>query len=374
MKIRYTVDASVLDPVMLLNQEIGGTGINGADFQAELYALDAMGKDVIKVYINSPGGVIVDAYGIYNAILKSKTPVDTYIVGIGASAAALIFQAGRKRIMSDYGVLMYHNPQGDISDKVMQAMKESIVTMVAARSGHEEAQISEMMNKETWITAKEAVETGLADSIEDSGSLNKKRAKPLSLATIQDMWNMGDVILNSLPLKSKYKNKRMLNVTNMLGLVNEASDESISMAVSALIAENKASKEAIDAAKKALDDAEDKYNKLKNDADDASDKAKALEDKMKNDAEEAANDAAEDKAKNMVTGFATLGKIKNDAETIEFYTAIAKNNFEATKKQLENLPVNKSAISIPVTLSGRPVDLENYAGQRMAEISNQFPK
>jgi ATP-dependent protease ClpP protease subunit len=51
-------------------------------FQAELLALDQMEKKRIQVWINSPGGSVMDGYNMYNAMLKTKTKVDTYCVGI----------------------------------------------------------------------------------------------------------------------------------------------------------------------------------------------------------------------------------------------------------------------------------------------------
>ena len=66
---------------------------------AQLLYLDhSDSKKDISLYINSPGGVVMDGYNIYNAILRSKTPVDTYNVGIAASIAGVIFMAGRKDI------------------------------------------------------------------------------------------------------------------------------------------------------------------------------------------------------------------------------------------------------------------------------------
>ncbi len=102
MKFLYTVDPSADEPIILVNKwigkdEIDGEGIMGDQFQAELLALDSMGKKRIQVWINSPGGIVTDGYSMYNAVIKSNTKVDTYCVGIAASIAGVLFQAGRKR-------------------------------------------------------------------------------------------------------------------------------------------------------------------------------------------------------------------------------------------------------------------------------------
>jgi ATP-dependent Clp protease protease subunit len=61
-----------------------------------------MDKKRIQVWINSPGGDVDDGYNIYNAMLKTKTKVDTHCYGMAASMAGAIFQAGHRRTMADY--------------------------------------------------------------------------------------------------------------------------------------------------------------------------------------------------------------------------------------------------------------------------------
>src|SRR5690348_5015887 len=99
----YTVDPDAERPVMLINTHIGfdeaeGFGVMGDAFQRELLQLDALcienNKGPIQVWINSPGGIVTDGMSIYSAILKSTTKVDTYCVGMAASIAGVIFQAG----------------------------------------------------------------------------------------------------------------------------------------------------------------------------------------------------------------------------------------------------------------------------------------
>ena len=89
----YTVDTSADEPIMLINSHIGfdpedGMGVDGAQFQRELLELDSMGKKRIQVWINSPGGNVMDGYNIFSAICDSKTPVDTYAKGVVASIAS----------------------------------------------------------------------------------------------------------------------------------------------------------------------------------------------------------------------------------------------------------------------------------------------
>ena len=181
----YTVDPNADEPIMLIDKHIGfdeadGFGIMGDAFQKELLALDAMDKKRIQVWINSPGGVVSDGYNIYNAILKSNTKVDTYCIGMAASIAGVIFQAGRNRIMVDYGWLMYHNPSGGSDMKGMEAITDSLAKMVSVRSSKTEDEVKAIMRKTTYIDAEEALAHGLCDKIESSSEQNKKRTVPVA--------------------------------------------------------------------------------------------------------------------------------------------------------------------------------------------------
>jgi len=105
----YCIDQNSDEPIMLINTHIGfdeadGMGIDGALFQKELLFLDTLGKKRIQVWINCVGGIVMDGYNIGSAILKTKTPVDTYNVGIAASIAGVLFMCGRNRVMMDYAL------------------------------------------------------------------------------------------------------------------------------------------------------------------------------------------------------------------------------------------------------------------------------
>ena len=177
MKFKYTVDPTAPEPIMLINGEIG-TDVIGADFQTELLRLDTMGKTNMKVYINSPGGSVSDGMMIYNAIIKSKTKVDTYCVGMAASIAAIIFQAGRFRYMADYSILMFHAPYypgTTKTDPYLDAMKDACKVMVE-RSGVSKIEVEKLLNNgDTFLTALEGLkEAGLCDYIELSADYNVK--------------------------------------------------------------------------------------------------------------------------------------------------------------------------------------------------------
>lgn len=359
----YCINPEADEPIMLLNKHVGfdpmeGEGINGAWFQEELMRLDQMGKKRIQVWINSPGGVVMDGYNIYSAILQTKTKVDTYCVGIAASIAAVIFQAGRERIMSDYGVLMYHNPYGGDDANQLAKMRDSIAVMVASRAGKSKDEVLGLMDKTSWIDAIEAKESGLCDKIDSSGDFNKKRNVKTTEAVA--MWRESNVILNSIINKT---NLDMNNVINKLGLAENAVENDILDAITNKENELAAMKEKLEKAEAECDELKKKYIDLC-DKMEAEAKAKAeMEEKE-----------MEEECKAMVENFAKAGRIKNEAEVIEKWVATAKSQgIEATKAMIESLPLNKVAATIP-TNHVAPADPNSQpmsAVSLMAKVLNQ---
>lgn len=370
---------------MLINRHIGidpedGVGIIGDLFQQELLTLDTMGKSRIQVWINSPGGSVVDGYAIYNAILKSRTKVDTYCCGIAASMAAVIFQAGRKRIMADYGILMYHNPFGSDNTDLIARMKQSIQTMICGRSGMSEAQCDAMLNRTTFMDATEAINLKLCDEIEYSGDYNKKRLAPVSNNS-KAYWSEANKILNKQFEKTPAMSTNMLKTTMALGLVEGVPEDAVVNAIKEI--QNKAyqaeakvvelEKKVSDAAnlhQKALDDKQAEIDQVKNSLTQKQqefDQIKAERDQLKQAKEVAENEAKEIAAKNMVEGFAKIGKIKNEEQTISKWVAKATENFDETKAMLEELPLNKTAPVIPTENKLQPNELGTSAMALMAK-------
>lgn len=357
----YTIDVESDEPIMLINKHIGfdadeGQGIDGSLFQAELLRLDTLGKKRIQVWVSSEGGIVMDGYKIYNAILKSKTKVDTYCVGIAASIAAVIFQAGRRRIMADYSLLMYHNPYGGESTE-LKKMRESIAVMVSERAGNSKDAVLKMMDRTTWISASEALVNGFCDEVEYSKDINVKHGNAKA------MWDAGALIANSI---HKPKNKTMNKIANKLGLNPEANEESIISEISAIV--NKASK------------MEEKLSKMEDEYKAACDKCNALEEemaKMKDEIKAADEEkakaeleVAEEKAKNMVTNFVSAGKIKN--ESAEKWIAKAKIDFDGVKNLLEELPSNGKAAVINTNPVQNEAELTMVAAKAMQQVRNKF--
>lgn len=152
-------------------EDIGAWGVTASSFVRDLQALS--GK--ILVRINSLGGDVFDAIAIHSYL--SRIPdVETVVDGIAASAASIIFAAGKVRKMSSAAYLMIHNPwsfamggsdemrqQADLLDKITG----TLASIYRVSSSKEDKEIREMMDAETWMTGEEAKASGFATEIVD---------------------------------------------------------------------------------------------------------------------------------------------------------------------------------------------------------------
>jgi len=136
------------------------------------------GSGPVAVYINSPGGDVFAAAQIYNALMEYGGPVTVKIDGIAASAASVIAMAGGEVLMSPVSMLMVHNPAtlawGGAEEMLrakalLDEVKESIINSYELKTGLSRAKLSHLMDNETWMNAKKAVELGFADKIMFTG-------------------------------------------------------------------------------------------------------------------------------------------------------------------------------------------------------------
>lgn len=357
MQFKYTIDPNADEPIMLIDKHIGEDengimGVDGNEFASELLFLDSIGKKCIEIRINSVGGSVMHGMSIYNAILKSSAKVNTHNVGICASIAAVIFQAGRKRIMADYSLLMIHNPSG--GDKGLLAkMKESLIVMLSRKSGKKETEISKMMDKETWLTATEAQSIGFCSDIEVSAELNKPR---LVAQDVNNAWMEADKILNSYKPK---KTNNMQNVINKLGLANDATEDVILGAIASI--ENKAK-----------NDIAELTNKLTAIATENT-ALKAEKEKAEADAKAKAELEATNKANELVDGAVTSGKIANVEEVVNNWKKLAVANYDMTVSMIGGLTVNKQGVNLSKDIKDTAeVNLTNAIANDMAELRNKL--
>ena len=161
--------------ILLLDGEISdetwwGDEVTPQMFRSELNATEGD----IDLWINSPGGDCYAAAQIYNMLMEYPGEVTVKIDGIAASAASVVAMAGSTVEISPLGLLMLHNPMtvsiGDTHEMertitFLSEIKESIINAYEIKTGLSRAKISRLMDAETWMNAKKAVELGFADSV-----------------------------------------------------------------------------------------------------------------------------------------------------------------------------------------------------------------
>ena len=139
-------------------------------FKYELFS----GNGPVTVWLNSPGGDCIAASQIYSMLMDYPHNVTVKIDGIAASAGSVIAMAGTKVLMSPTALVMIHNPAttafGDHKDMskaidMLDEVKESIINAYEIRTGLSHTQLSHMMDEETWMNAKKAIELGFADGL-----------------------------------------------------------------------------------------------------------------------------------------------------------------------------------------------------------------
>ena len=147
-----------------------GDDVTPAAFKNELHA----GDGPITVWINSPGGDCVAAAQIYNMLMDYPADVTVVIDGIAASAASVIAMAGTTVKMSPVSLMMIHNPltvaMGDSEEmrkaiQLLDEVKESIINSYEIKTSMSRTKLAHLMDAETWMNAKKALELGFCDEI-----------------------------------------------------------------------------------------------------------------------------------------------------------------------------------------------------------------
>ena len=134
----------------------------------------------ISIYINSPGGSFTALTAIYDTMNFIKPDVRTVCLGQAASAAAILLAAGTpgKRMGLPNSRILIHQPYtegtfGQTSDIEIQAneiirMRELLEKMISDHSGRPVEEVSRDIERDKILTAQQAVEYGLIDSVLES--------------------------------------------------------------------------------------------------------------------------------------------------------------------------------------------------------------
>ncbi len=144
---------------------------------AQLLFLESENPDKdINMYINSPGGSVTAGLAIYDTMKYVRCPIQTICLGQAASMAAILLAGGSKgkRIALPSSRVMILQPRGGVggqeSDIAVQAkeiirLKELSIKYLADATGQSEKTIAKDMERDFYMSAKDALEYGVIDQV-----------------------------------------------------------------------------------------------------------------------------------------------------------------------------------------------------------------
>ena len=133
-------------------------------------------KKEINFYINSPGGLVTSGLGIYDTMQYIKSPVSTLCIGQASSMGSFLLAAGEKgkRFSLPHSRIMVHQPsagfQGQATDiqihaKEILSLKERLNQIYSKHTGKSVKEIAQALERDKFMTADEAKDFGLIDSV-----------------------------------------------------------------------------------------------------------------------------------------------------------------------------------------------------------------
>ena len=205
-KADNSVEISIYD-------EIGDYGTSAKNFIEEV---KAVGTADITLRINSVGGSVFDGLAIYNTLRSHNGYVNIKIEGLAASISTVIAMAGDNIEMSENGFFMIHNPFGQSAGEagdmrktadLLDKIKNEIIEIYSKKSNLSFETLSDMMDKETWLSSQEAMDYGFIDTI----------TEPMKVAASFDLSKFTNV--NEKEVKDKLElitNKKSIKMTEEL--------------------------------------------------------------------------------------------------------------------------------------------------------------
>lgn len=142
--------------------------------------LTSPGKPILFV-INSPGGAVDSGFAIWDQVKMISSPVTTLVTGLAASMGSILSlcAAPGRRFATPHSRIMIHQPllsgviKGQATDLEIQARemiktRNGLIEIYVEATGREFAAIEKAIDRDTWMTAREALEFGLLDGVVNS--------------------------------------------------------------------------------------------------------------------------------------------------------------------------------------------------------------
>ena len=163
------------DRIIFLGSEVNDQVANVITAQLLFLESDDPEKDIF-FYINSPGGSVTAGMAIYDTMQYIRPDISTVCLGQAASMGAFLLAAGAKgkRVALKHSRIMIHQPsggfQGQVTDieihtKEMLRMKQTLNELLAHHAGKDVEQLIKDSERDYFMSAAEAKEYGLIDTV-----------------------------------------------------------------------------------------------------------------------------------------------------------------------------------------------------------------
>jgi ATP-dependent Clp protease protease subunit len=148
--------------------------ISAAAFREQLAA--AGDVTTLRIEINCEGGVVTEGMSMYNALRQCKAHKIGIVTGIAASMASVVLMACDEIRVAKGAYIMIHDPSGGARGRAgdlraaadnLDQMRTDLLDIYEARTGIDRGALEKYLDAETYFTAEEAVEAGIADKVED---------------------------------------------------------------------------------------------------------------------------------------------------------------------------------------------------------------
>ncbi len=165
----------VEDRIVFLGEEVNDS--TASVIVAQLLFLEAQDPEKdIHLYVNSPGGSVTAGMAIYDTMQYVKCDVSTICIGMAASMGAFLLSGGAKgkRMALPNAEIMIHQPSGgsqgqateiEIAARHILRTKEKLNRILAENTGKPYETVAEDTERDNWMTAEEAREYGLIDTV-----------------------------------------------------------------------------------------------------------------------------------------------------------------------------------------------------------------
>jgi ATP-dependent Clp protease protease subunit len=178
LQLKDKIESSLLDQRRLFLSDAIDMETS-QDIIRKLWYLEskAPGKPILLV-INSPGGAVDAGFAIWDQVKLISSPVSTLVTGLAASMASVLslVAAPKRRFATPQARIMVHQPrlsgviQGQATDLEIQAkemlkMRNILNDIYVQSTGKTAAEIDKAIDRDTWMTADEALKFGLLDKI-----------------------------------------------------------------------------------------------------------------------------------------------------------------------------------------------------------------